>query len=121
MAWAEANDDWQDTWVLVNEKFGHYPDVHTINNAALIVMGLVHGEGDFEQTIVTTVSGGWDADCTGATAGSVIGLILGAKALPEKWVGVFNDQIHSAVRGYEHCRFSDLAKRTCRFADANRT
>ena len=120
MAWAEANDDWQDTWALVNEKFGHYPDVHTINNAALIVMGLVHGKGDFEQTIVTTVLGGWDADCTGATAGSVIGLILGAKALPEKWVGVFNDQIHSAVRGYEHCRFSDLAQRTCRFADANR-
>ena len=120
MAWAEANDDWQDTWSLVNEKFGHYPDVHTINNAALIVMGLVHGMGDFEQTIVTTVLGGWDADCTGATAGSVIGLILGAKALPEKWVGVFNDQIQSAVRGYEDCRLSDLAQRTCRFADAHR-
>ena len=120
MAWAEANDDWQDTWSLVNEKFGHYPDVHTINNAALIVMGLVHGKGDFEQTIVTTVLGGWDADCTGATAGSVIGLILGAKALPEKWVGVFNDQIQSAVRGYEDCRLSDLAQRTYRFADAHR-
>lgn len=120
MAWAEANDDWQDTWSLVNEKFGHYPDVHTINNAALIVMGLVHGMGDFEQTIVTTVLGGWDADCTGATAGSVIGLILGAKALPEKWVGVFNDQIQSAVRGYEDCRLSDLAQRTCRFAGAHR-
>ena len=29
-------------------------------------------------------------------------------------------ELEQRVRGYEHCRFSDLAQRTCRFADASR-
>lgn len=116
MHWSESYDDWQQTWSRINEKYGHYSTVHTINNAALVIMGLLYGQGDFEKTIVTTVLGGWDADCTGATAGSVIGLILGADALPEKWVGVFNDQLKSAVRGSQDCRISDLTQRTHQIA-----
>jgi ADP-ribosylglycohydrolase len=60
-----------------------------INNATLIVMGLLYGNRDFEKSIVTTVLGGWDADCTGATSGSVAGMMLGANALPDKWMGPF--------------------------------
>ncbi|MDA0790867.1 MAG: ADP-ribosylglycohydrolase family protein [Proteobacteria bacterium] len=52
-------------------------------------MGLLYGNRDFEKSIVTTVLGGWDADCTGATSGSVAGMMLGANALPDKWMGPF--------------------------------
>ncbi|NCF44450.1 MAG: hypothetical protein GWP70_06460 [Proteobacteria bacterium] len=112
LQWCDEYEHWQQTWHQINEHYGHYADVHTINNALLVVMGLMHGQGDFEQTIVTTVLGGWDADCTTASAGSLIGLVLGAKALPHKWVGVFNDKIKSAVRGEQHNRISALAQRT---------
>ena len=37
---------------------------------------------------------------------------MGAKALPEKWVGVFNDRLKSAVRDHNDNRFSELAERT---------
>lgn len=116
MQWAGGHDDWQLTWSKINEKYGHYASVHTINNAALVVMGLLHGKGDFEKTITTTVLGGWDTDCTGATAGSIIGTMLGAKTLPEKWVGVFNDHMKSAVRESQECRISELASRTHKIA-----
>ena len=56
--------------------------------------------------------GGWDTDCNGATAGSVMGTILGAKALPEKWIGPLRDRISSIVVGYTDTRISRLARRT---------
>ena len=61
--------------------------MHTINNAALVIMGLLYSGLELEPAICLTVMGGWDTDCTGATAGSIVGAIRGAKALPAKWVG----------------------------------
>ena len=112
VAWSRELADWEKVWGRINEKYGHYHTVHTINNAALVVMALMTGKPDYEATIVAAVRGGWDTDCNGATAGSVCGLLLGADALPQKWVGVLNDRLFSAVRGYGECRISDLAKRT---------
>ena len=110
--WSKELSDWEQVWDKINEKYGHYSAVHTINNASLVVMALIAGKPDYEATIVTAVLGGWDTDCNGATAGSVCGLMLGADALPQKWVGVLNDLLFSAVRGYGECRISDLANRT---------
>jgi hypothetical protein len=56
--------------------------------------------------------GGWDTDCTGATAGSVVGAWRGAVALPREWVEVFGDRLESIVVGLTDTRFSDLAQRT---------
>jgi len=116
VGWCRQLADWEQVWEQINRKFGHYHFVHTINNAALVVAALLLGNGDFEKTIVLAVRGGWDTDCTGATAGSLAGMMLGARALPEKWVGVFNDRLVTAVRGYEECRLSELAERTHRVA-----
>jgi len=112
VAWSKELTDWEQVWDRINEKYGHYHRVHTINNAALVVMGLIVSRMDYERSIVVAVRGGWDTDCNGATAGSVCGMMLGAEALPKKWVGVLNDRLFSAVRGYGECRISELAKRT---------
>ena len=111
-SWCQHEKNWENVWVKINEHYGHYHGVHTINNAALIVMGLYYGEKDFEKGIVYTVRGGWDTDCTGATVGSILGIKDGAKSLPGKWVGVFNDRLLSAVGGENDNKISDLAQRT---------
>jgi len=116
LQWCKALSDWEKVWERINRKYGHYHTVHTINNAALVVMALVAGNLDYEKSIVSAVRGGWDTDCNGATVGSICGLMLGAEALPMKWVGVLNDRLFSAVRGYADCRISDLAKRTAEIA-----
>ena len=108
--WSKELSDWEKVWTRINEKYGHYFVMHAINNAALVVMGLMAGQGDYETSIVVAVRGGWDTDCNGATAGSVCGMMLGADALPEKWVGVLNDRLISAVREFSECKISELAK-----------
>jgi len=112
--WCDKDPDWQTTWDRINEKYGHYHGVHTINNAAVVLMALFHSRGDYERAIAIAVMGGWDTDCNGATAGSVMGTILGSKALPEKWIAPLNDRISSIVIGYTDTRLSDLARRTVR-------
>lgn len=110
--WCDADSDWQTTWERINAKYGHYHGVHTINNAAVVLMGLLHGAGDYERTITIAVMGGWDTDCNGATAGSVAGTLLGAKALPAKWIEPLHDRISSIVLGFTDMRISELARRT---------
>lgn len=116
MEWCSEESDWERVWNRINEKYGHYHGVHTINNAALVVMGLFFGANDYETGIVVAVRGGWDTDCNGATAGSILGATFGAHALPQKWVGVLNDRLLSAVRDCTDSKISDLASRTCEVA-----
>ena len=103
---------WEEVADLLYEKFGHYHWVHTINNAALTVAALVHGQGDYEKTITNAVMGGWDTDCNGATSGSIVGVLMGAKALPSKWINPLKNQVRSSLGGFDNSKFSDLASRT---------
>jgi len=116
VAWCREESDWELVWNRINERYGHYHGVHTINNAALVVMGLLFGSNDYETGIVVAVRAGWDTDCNGATVGSILGAKFGARALPQKWVGVLNDRLLSAVRGCTDNRISDLAARTFQVA-----
>ena len=116
VAWCGEESDWEVVWGRINEKYGHYHGVHTINNAAIVVMGLLFGANDFETGIVVAVRGGWDTDCNGATVGSILGARCGARALPAKWVRVFNDRLLSFVRGCNENLISDLAARSFQVA-----
>lgn len=110
--WCAQDDDWRITWERINTKYGHYHPVHTINNAALVLMGLLHSGGDFSRAICIAVMGGWDTDCNGATAGSVMGALLGARAIPSRWIDPLNDTLECSLQGMNINRISDLAART---------
>lgn len=103
---------WDDTVEILYKKFGTYHWVHTINNAALIVAALLSSQGDFEQAICNVVMGGWDTDSNGATVGSIMGTMIGAKKLPSKWISPLNNRIRSSLKGFDNSLLSDLANRT---------
>jgi ADP-ribosylglycohydrolase len=102
----------------VEARFGHYSWLHTVNNAAQVALALLWGGGEFSRTVGLAVEGGWDTDCNGATAGSVSGVMHGARALPRHWVDPLEDRVRSAVSGYDNARLADLAERTVRLAAA---
>ena len=56
------------------------------SNIAIYVYGLLAGGDDFDKMICTTVNMGEDTDCTGATAGSIWGILHGANAIPQRWI-----------------------------------
>lgn len=117
VAWCAEDAQWETTWERVMAKYGHYHPVHTLNNAALVLVGCLHAKGDLGQALCIAVMGGLDTDCNGATAGSVMGALLGASGVPAKWTAPLQDELHSALEGMNVNRISDLAQRTSKVAE----
>ncbi len=98
-----------------DETKGHHW-CHTNSNAQIVALGLLYGDGDYEKTVTHAVYPCFDTDCNGATAGSVIGMALGASALPAKWTDILGDTLLTGVAGYHKVRISELAKETLELA-----
>ncbi|WP_030167610.1 ADP-ribosylglycohydrolase family protein [Streptomyces sp. NRRL S-813] len=91
--------------------------VHAVPNTALIAAALTHADGDFEGAICRVVSGGWDTDSNGATAGSVTGLLAGSPtALPERWTAPLKNRLATSVGEFHGTGFDTLAHLTHREA-----
>jgi ADP-ribosylglycohydrolase len=70
-------------------------------NVAFTMIGWLYGENDFGKSICIAVNCGDDTDCTGATLGSILGIIGGTKAIPEKWCKPVGDKIiNVAITGF---------------------
>ncbi len=108
--------DWREARALVDARFDGMNWVHTNNNACLTVFGLHLGNGDFTRTIGFTVAMGLDNDCTGATAGSITGAILGAGGIPEHWQKPLGNRTRTYLRGHATFRNDDIARRFVRLA-----
>ncbi|MFI6337519.1 ADP-ribosylglycohydrolase family protein [Streptomyces sp. NPDC050535] len=90
-----------------------YHWVHAIPNTALIAAALTHADGDFSGSICRAVSGGWDTDSNGATAGSVAGLLAGdPAALPDRWTSPLKNRLATSVADFDGTGFDNLARLT---------
>lgn len=66
-------------------------------NLGFVTAGLLYGEGDFGKTLCSAVNCGDDTDCTGATCGSIMGILLGRRAMPEKWTAPLGERIQTVA------------------------
>ena len=58
------------------------------------------------------VQTGFDTDCNGATAGSVLGMIKGIDSIPEYWKEPMHDMLHTSIFQVGTIRISDGVKKT---------
>ncbi len=114
---SERIRDYRDARRAVDRRFKGMTMVHTINNACLVVFGLMLGGTDFTKVISETVAMGLDNDCTAATAGSIAGAIVGKRGIPERWHRRFNDKIHTYIRGHDVVEIGDLVERYTKQAE----
>ena len=88
-------NDWKATWFEVEKKWSSdigCPDgvfrafnIDAKINAAYIAIGLLYGEGDFGKTVDISTRCGLDSDCNPASAGGILGTVLGYSNIPEYW------------------------------------
>ncbi len=102
----------------VTKRFPGMHTAHTINNACLTVLGLLVGGTDVTKVISETVAMGLDNDCTAATAGSIVGAIVGKQGIPAHWHRPFHNKVHSYIKGFPTFAISDLVKRYTKQARA---
>ncbi len=95
----------------VEERFPGMHWVHTINNACLTVWGISIGGTDVGRVISETVAMGHDNDCTAATAGSIVGAVVGKSRLDKRWYRPFGNTMHSYLNGIDTLAIDDLLDR----------
>jgi ADP-ribosylglycohydrolase len=117
LTWPERLADWEQAVVELHKRYDEkdpHDWCHTIPNALVVCIGLLYGGLDFGKSIGIAVMSGFDTDCNGATVGSIVGMIVGARALPEKWTSPLNDTLETSITGYPMVRLSEIAKDTVR-------
>ncbi len=111
----ESPDDWIATWQLIEDKYNLNPEYRKFNckgtedkfnidakiNGAFIVMGLLYGEGDMDQTIIISMRCGQDSDCNPSNAAGVLAASLGMENLPEKYTIGIDDTTKFSYTAYD--------------------
>lgn len=111
----ENGKSWEETMETVTQRWDEYDGVdwcHVISNAQIVATSLLYSHGDFTESIGKSVWYGFDTDCNAATVGSIVGVMKGAKAIPESWTRPLNDKILSGVHGFAEIKISEAARRT---------
>ncbi len=111
LAEAPRMADYEDARAAVEARFPGMEHAHTANNACLTVFGLALGGTDFTRVIGETVAMGLDNDCTAATAGSLVGAIIGRAGIPAQWMAAFHDTIHTYLIGHPRFSIADVVRR----------
>ncbi|WP_079025417.1 ADP-ribosylglycohydrolase family protein [Streptomyces yangpuensis] len=101
----------------LHARYGHYHWVHAVPNTALIAAALAHADGDFTRSVCRAVSGGWDTDSNGATAGALAGLLTGSpQRIPHRWTAPLKNRLATTVPGFDGIGFDTLAHLTAQEA-----
>ena len=89
----DSDEDWVSARNKVVEDSADLGWFQAPGNLGFLVIGLLYGRGDFGRTVCIAVNCGDDTDCTAATAGAVMGILLGAENIPDEWKKPVGDNI----------------------------
>ncbi|MEV3856214.1 ADP-ribosylglycohydrolase family protein [Streptomyces sp. NPDC050095] len=110
---AHAQADFSAVVDELHRTYATHHWVHVLPNAALLAAALTHADGDFAGSVCRAVSGGWDTDSNGATAGSLTGLLAGhPDALGERWTAPLKNRLATSVADFDGIGFDELARLT---------
>jgi len=135
LAWYEKNpDDWQKTWGLIEEKYHKDPayshglwrltkpggkgaqSIDAKLNGAYILMGLLYGEGDPDQTILISMRCGQDSDCNPSNAAGILFTTMGFEKVPDRFKSALNLKGKFSHTPYDFPTLIEVSKKLVRQA-----
>ena len=99
----------------LQRKYEDLSPLHTLNNLALVVWGILSHQDDFSEAIGETVCAGWDTDCNGATVGGLWGLT--GNPIPKHWTEPWQGRVQVSIAGVGDLRIEELVDRTVAVAN----
>ncbi|MGA2503163.1 MAG: ADP-ribosylglycohydrolase family protein [Anaerolineales bacterium] len=96
--WRAAEPDWRKTRIKIVDKYGYsvYPGFcHIVPNHALIHLGLLYGDDNFQKTLMIVNTSGWDTDCNSGNVGCLMGIKKGLAGIDSgpDWRGPVADEL----------------------------
>jgi ADP-ribosylglycohydrolase len=77
LTWGEARE-------RIARRFAGIQPCNAVPNHGFTIIGWLYGK-DFGDRLCKAVNCGYDTDCTGATLGSVLGIVDGTAGIPARW------------------------------------
>jgi ADP-ribosylglycohydrolase len=108
-----AAGDWLSAYDAVHDRFKAYSHCRVYQEIGTLAVTMRFAT-DVGHGIGLQVCQGNDTDSFGATAGSLLGALLGPQALERRWVEPFGDRIHLALATFHEQSLSALAERMSR-------
>ncbi|MCX6068166.1 MAG: ADP-ribosylglycohydrolase family protein, partial [Chloroflexi bacterium] len=97
--WHAGEPDWRKTREKIVARYGYDKfggNCHIVPNQALILLGLLYGNDDFQKSLLITNTAGWDTDCNSGNLGCLLGIkngLAGINAGPD-WRGPVADRMY---------------------------
>ncbi len=82
--WHAKEPDWRKTRAQIEARYGYDiygGNCHMVPNHALIIHALLHGEDDFQRSLMIVNTCGWDTDCNAGNVGCLLGIKNGLATL----------------------------------------
>lgn len=105
-------DDWEKVLEICLEEFKEYNLTHAYPNAAIEVVALWFGEGNFDKTMLIGARAGLDVDCNTAQIGNIVGVLNGKNGIGGKWINPIGKDIKTYVRGLEELSIDEIVEWT---------
>lgn len=126
--WHKENpNDWVAAWNRCLEKYRKNPEYQKASNGAIdvkingacVMLGLLYGNGDPDQTIKIALRAGYDSDCNPSSAGGVLFTQIGFKGLPARFSEKLDCQTKFSFTEYDFPALLNVCEKLARQAVAN--
>jgi len=129
LAWYRADpENWEKTWQKIEDKYNLNPDYRRAScmkekgnidakiNGAYIVMGVLYGKRDLDQTIIIATRCGQDSDCNPSSAAGVIFTTVGLAKLPDRFTSALDRKPVFSHTAYNFPRLLEVSEKLARQA-----
>lgn len=104
-------------WRRLIRRWGNRDASKAITNLALVFAALFRHGDHFSDCMTFCYSAGWDADCTAATAGALLGILHGTAFLPPEWVKKLGKNLCCGISvKHRNAALSELSEETAHLA-----
>lgn len=96
--WRAEEPDWHQTFARIRQNYGYDKyggNVHIVPNHALIILGLLYSNDNFQTAMKVVNTAGWDTDCNSGNLGCLLGIKNGLAGLDigPDWRGPIADRL----------------------------
>lgn len=125
VAWYKENpDDWESCWKKCQKKYRETPEYQKCSNGgidvkingAYILLGLLYGKGNVDQTSIISTRGGMDSDCNPSNSAGVLCTTIGFQSLPERFNTGLDESQKFSHTAYNFPALLDVCEKLARQA-----
>jgi len=121
----EEPTNWEQTWDKIEKKYGqdpayqqasNGPGIDCKSNGAFVLLGLLYGNRDLDQTVIISCRAGRDSDCNPSSSAGVLFTTVGFSKLPERFTRELDESRIFSHTAYNFGGLLDVCEKLARQA-----